>query len=93
MPPNINETDDDARHKKETTLPTQREKRRIIPQRRYIEECDYVANALTIGSEVESVNDPNSYKEAMASSDSSKVASSYEARDGVSCKEQDLCYY
>ena len=53
-------------------MPTQREKRRIIPQRRYIEECDYVAYALIIASEVESVNDPNSYKEAMASSDSSK---------------------
>ena len=36
--PNIDETDDDARHEKETVLPTQREKRRIIPQRRYIEE-------------------------------------------------------
>ena len=31
-----------------------------------------MAYALTIASEVESVNDPNSYKEAMASSDSSK---------------------
>ena len=37
-PPNIDEIDDDARHEKETVLPTQREKRRIIPQRRYIEE-------------------------------------------------------
>ena len=71
-PPNMDETDYDARHEKETVLPTQREKRRIIPQRRYIEECDYVAYALTIASEVESVNDPNIYKEAMVSSDSSK---------------------
>ena len=44
-PPNIDETDDDARHKKETIFPAQREKRRIIPQRRIIEECDYVAYA------------------------------------------------
>ena len=71
-PPNIDEIDDDARHEKETVLPTQREKRRIIPQKRYIEECDYVAYALTIASEVESVDDPNSDKEAISSSDSSK---------------------
>ena len=31
-----------------------------------------MAYAFTIASEVESVNDPNSYKEAMASNDSSK---------------------
>ena len=71
-PPNIDETNDDAQHEKETIFPSQREKRRIIPQRRYIEECDYVAYALTIASEVESVNVPNSYKEATASRDSSK---------------------
>ena len=59
-PLNIDKTDDDAQHEKETTLPTSREKKRIIPQRRYIEECNYVAYTLTISSEVESVNDPNS---------------------------------
>ena len=71
-PLNVDKIDDDARHEKETTLPTQREKRRIIPQRRYIKEWDYMAYALTFASEEESVNNPNSYKEAMASSDSSK---------------------
>ena len=54
-PTNIDETDDDARHGKEIFFPTQRAKRKIIPQRRYIEECDYVAYALTIASDVESV--------------------------------------
>lgn len=31
-----------------------------MPLRRYIEECDYVAQALPIAGEVESVNGPNS---------------------------------
>ena len=68
-PPNLDEIDGDAQYEKQTVLSTLWERRRIIPQRRYIEECDYVAYALTIASEVKSVNDPNSYNEVMAFSD------------------------
>ena len=40
--------------------------------RRYIEECDYVAYALNIANEVKGLHEPSTYKEAMASNDSSK---------------------
>ena len=40
--------------------------------RRYIEECDYDAYALNVASEVEGLHESSTYKEAMASNDSSK---------------------
>ena len=40
--------------------------------RKYIEECDYVAYALKIASEVKGLNKKSTYKEAMSSSESSK---------------------
>ena len=46
--PNIDEIDDNAQHEKQTALPTPREKWKIIPYRRYIEECDYVTYVLII---------------------------------------------
>ena len=55
-----------------TPLAHERQKRQSKPPRRYIEECDYVAYALNVASNVDGVGDPNSYKEAMASHDASK---------------------
>ena len=47
-------------------------KRQIMPTRRCIEECDYVAYTLTVASEVEGRDDSGSYKEAMVMIDASK---------------------
>ena len=41
-------------------------KKQIKPTRRQIEECDYVVYSLTDASEVESGDDPGSFKEAMS---------------------------
>ena len=40
--------------------------------RRHIKECDYVAYALNIASKGEGLNEPITYKEAMASNNSWK---------------------
>ena len=49
-----------------------RSKRQIKSTRRYTEECDYVAYALTVASEVEGGDDLGSFKEAMSLIDASE---------------------
>ena len=66
-----NEKNDDVQQRS-PPLSTTRQRRKIVAPRRYIEECDYVVYALNIASEVEGLNEPSTYKEAMASNDSSK---------------------
>ena len=46
-------------------------KRHVKPNKRYVEECEYVAYALTLASEVEGGDDLGSYKEAMGMADAS----------------------
>ena len=74
QPPIIDDEkiDDDDVQQRSPSLSTTRQRRKIVAPRRYIEECDYVVYALNIASEVEGLNEPSTYKEAMASNDSSK---------------------
>ena len=54
QPPNIQEEEnDDDVQQRSPPLSTTRQKRKIMAPRSYIEECDYVAYAFNIASEVE----------------------------------------
>ena len=74
QPPNSEEEKDDYDDVQQRSPPlsTTRKKMKIMAPRRYIEECDYIAYTLNIASEVEGLDEPSTYKETMASNDSSK---------------------
>ena len=73
QPPNIeDEKNDDDVQQRSPSLSTTRQRRKIVAPRRYIKECEYVAYPLNIASKVEGLHEPSTYKEALASNDSSK---------------------
>ena len=73
LAPELEEEDldvvEEAPHEEERSIARDRPRRVIRPPQGY---CDFVAYALSVGEETNSIGEPTSYSEAISSVDSSK---------------------